>query len=111
MRTLSRVGWILAAIGSAAVAFGVGCSNVADEVSSRVRGSLGGDDGGEGSDAGEGSDGCAPEQGGDGGDSGPAGPACDLSKPFNTPVVVPGFDARDVYSARISADETSALLS
>lgn len=37
--------------------------------------------------------------------------ACDLSKPFDPPVLVAGFDDRDVLSFRPSADELSAALS
>jgi hypothetical protein len=35
---------------------------------------------------------------------------CDRAKPYTTPTLVAGFDARDVFSARLSADETSAVL-
>jgi hypothetical protein len=38
-------------------------------------------------------------------------PTCDTAKLFNPPVVVPGFDERDIYSARLSADELTAVLS
>ena len=40
----------------------------------------------------------------------PSAPMCDTAKLFNPPVVVPGFDARDVFSARLSPDELSAVL-
>lgn len=36
--------------------------------------------------------------------------ACDLSKPFESPRVVVGLDDRDIFSARLSADETSAVI-
>jgi hypothetical protein len=35
---------------------------------------------------------------------------CDRAKPYAAPTLVSGFDTRDVFSARLSADETSAVL-
>lgn len=90
-------------IGLAAIL--AGCAYVSeDDARARVhRVPLGEEDGG---DASAPPDASSAEAG-----LGPSVPGCDLTKPFHAPVLVAGFDDRDVYSARLSANEATAYLS